>query len=101
MKKILSTAIILSLTLALPVMADSLEDTSSGGNVEDLYKYVPTVENAFQGQKQITDEDFNKTYNKIKAKQDKKKKINQPFKGNNVDNNDGGQYIKDTAGESM
>lgn len=84
------------------VLADSIDDTSdTSGGVEELYKSVPTVENAFQGQKQITDEDFEKTYQKIKAKKDKKLKKNQPFKGQTLKEEDSGRYIDETAEKEL
>src|SRR5574344_1057248 len=84
-------------------MADSVDDTSSfsTGNVEDLYKDVPTIEKGFDGQKQITDEEFEKTYQKLKAKKDKKLKRNQPFKGEYTKNSDGGSYLQETAEKNI
>src|SRR5574344_1604806 len=74
-------------------MADSMDDTTApSGSVEDLYKDVPTVENAFAGQKKITDEEFEKTYQKLKSKKDKKLKKNQTYKE---------EYLKETAEKNL
>lgn len=102
-KKILNILLILSITCSInSVFAESMEDTSGDfGGVEDLYKSVPLVENAFNGQKKITDEDFEKTYQKLKAKKDKKLKKNQPFKGQDMKNNDAGSYIGETAEKNL
>jgi hypothetical protein len=104
MRKFLSLILIASsiIVLAAPVFADSIDDTSSGGgSVEDLYKDVPKVENAFAGQKQITDEDFEKTYQKLKAKKDKRLKKNQPFKGQNLKEEDSGTYLQETDEKNL
>lgn len=76
----------------LPVMAD---DGSEGfGGIGDSMKDTAGVENAFNGQKPITDEEFQKTLDKIKAKQNKGKKL---FKGKNVNEENSGTYLDETT----
>jgi len=57
---------ILFLIHTLPVSADDGSD--SFGGIGDSMKDTGAVENAFNGQKQITDEEFQKTIDQLKAK---------------------------------
>lgn len=92
MKKILIALMIICLMRVLPVMA---EDGSEGfGGIGDSMKDTAGVENAFNGQKPITDEEFQKTLDKIKAKQNKGKKL---FKGKNVNEENSGTYLDETT----
>lgn len=81
----------------LPAFADD-SDLSTGG-VEDTLKYTNFSDNPFAGQKQITDEEFQKTVDKIKAKQNKKKnkKNKNQFKGTGFNQDNSGQPIKEAA----
>ncbi|MFA7658378.1 MAG: hypothetical protein WCY19_02990 [Candidatus Gastranaerophilaceae bacterium] len=97
MKKIFSFLIFLFLILALPVFADNLGGT---GGVEDLLDSAPSVENAFVGQKKITDEEFQKTLNQVKAKQKKGKKP-KAFKGRNFNEENNGGYLGETAERNL
>lgn len=84
----------------LPVSADDDIDSSS---FSDVMKYTNSVENAFVGQKKITDEEFDKVYKEVKAKQDKKKKgkKTKPFKGKDFNDENNGGYIKETADKTL
>ncbi len=90
---------------ALCCVADDLDATSSG--VQDLMDATSTVENGFTGQKQITDEEFQKTIDKIKAKRMKSKKyrkqhnIQTPIKGLSNDDKDSSEYIDETAEKNL
>lgn len=75
-----------------PVFADDGSD--SFGGIGDSMKDTGTMENAFNGQKSITDEEFQKTLDKIKTKQNKGKKL---FKGKNVNEENSGTYLDETT----
>jgi hypothetical protein len=98
MKKIFILAVFLFLIIILPVFAD--DDTTSGG-VEDLMKYTNTAENPFAGQKQFSDEDFQKALKEVKARQNKKKKQTKPFKGASYNEENNGGYIHETAEKNL
>jgi len=86
----------------IPALAES--DDDFGGGIEEMLKYSNTVENAFANQKQITDEEFQKTLNEVKTKQNKKKKINKadkPFKGKEFNEENNGGYINETAEKNI
>lgn len=91
MKKILIVLMISVLIHALPVCAD---DDAGYGGIGDSMKDTYGVENAFNGQKPITDEEFQKTLNRLKAKQNKGKKL---FKGKNVNEENSGTYLDETT----
>ena len=91
MKKII--VLILFLIIAVPVFADDLESTSGG--VGDAFQYTQGVENAFVGQKMITDEQFQKALSEVKAKQAKRKKKPKTLKGKNFNDETSGDYIKE------
>lgn len=95
MKKIFLFLPILFLVIVLPAFAD---DYSSGG-IEDSMKYTNSVENAFNGQKPVTDEEFQKTLEQIKAKQKKGK--NKKFKGKSFNEESNGGYIDETAEKNL
>lgn len=78
---------------ALPVLADDGSD--SYGGIGDSMKDTAGVENAFNGQKPITDEEFQKTLDRLKAKQNKGK--NKIFKGKNVNEENSGTYLDETT----
>lgn len=93
MKKILIFLTIICLIHALPVRAD---DGSDGyGGIGDSMKDTAGVENAFNGQKPITDEEFQKTLDRVKAKQNKGK--NKQFKGKNFNEENSGTYLDETT----
>lgn len=89
MKKILLFIFILNL-LYLPALADEID--------MNLNDYVPSVENAFYGQKQITDEDFEKTMKKIEEKKNKKSWWQKRKKGESLYKE---EPSKDTFFENM
>lgn len=91
MKKILILLMISILVNSLSVRAE--DDTGYGG-IGDSMKDTYGVENAFAGQKPITDEEFQKTLDKLKAKQNKGKKL---FKGKNVNEENSGTYLDETT----
>ena len=93
MKKILVLLISILLIHSLPVFAD--DDSGGYGGIGDSMKDTYGVENAFNGQKQITDEEFQKTIDKIKAKQNKGK--NKKFKGKSFNEDSSGTHIDETA----
>lgn len=100
MKKIFITVIFLSLALALPSLADESEmDTNEG--IEGAMKYGDAFDNPFAGQKQITDEEFQKTLDSVKAKQKKKKKKDKPFKGQSYNEENNGNYLGETAEKNI
>lgn len=100
MKKIFVLFLMLILvSTALPVLAD--DDVSSGGFDADMTKNYNSIENAFNGQKKITDEEFQKTLDTVKKKQGRKKKENRPFKGKNFNEENNGGYLNETADKNL
>lgn len=93
MKKFLLVLSIFCLIYTLPVLADDGSD--SYGGIGDSMKDTNGVENAFNGQKPITDEEFQKTIDKLKAKQNKGK--NKIFKGKNFNEENSGTYLDETT----
>jgi|SRR5574344_911480 hypothetical protein len=89
MKKIFF--IILALIIfSLPINAE--EDLSTG--IDGLTNFT----HGFDGQKQITDEEFEKTLSEVEAKQKKNKK-KKPFKGQGHNQQDEFQHIKELQQE--
>ena len=82
--------------IVLPVLAD--DDSGDMGGIGDSMQYTNSVENAFTGQKQITDEEFQKTVDKIKAKQNKGK--TKTFKGKSFNEDNSGGHIDETAAKT-
>lgn len=98
MKKIFFIIIVVIFMITnLPTLADELNDTNG---IDDILRYTNSVDNAFNGQKKITDEEFQKTLAQVKAKQKKGKK-NKPFKGNNFNEENNGGYIQETADKNL
>lgn len=96
MKKILFIFLFLICFSSTKVLA---EDLDSGG-IDDVMKYTSDVENAFMGQKKITDEDFQKALQEVKGKQKHKKKDKQ-LKGKSLNEENNGGYIKETADQNI
>ncbi len=96
MKKILIALVIICLIHVAPVFAD---DDAGYGGIGESMKDTYGVENAFTGQKPITDEEFQKTLDKIKAKQNKKKK-NSQLKGKSFNEDSSGTHIDETAAKT-
>ena len=92
MKKIyiLILFLFLSMIASMSVFADERE----------LGEYTKGVDNAFNGQKPITDEEFDKTVKRLRAQKNKKK--NKPMKGQTVikdeQHND---YLSDMADKNI
>lgn len=101
MKKVLILLLIVLLTQSQIAFADSPEDAASN-EMGDLMQYSDTFDNPFGGQKQITDEEFQKTLEQVKAKRAKKLK-NQPkqIKGKNNNDADSNEYIKETDAKNL
>jgi len=106
MKKIFVIITILFLVgtvFTLKCLADDLEATSGG--IGDIMDATKSVENGFLGQKQISDEAFQKMLEKVKAKQGKKYKkehnIKPPMKGSSVNEENNGGYIDETAEKNL
>lgn len=102
MRLLLTIITLLLVLVSIPVYAD--DDSMPSGGVEDLMNYTNSVENAFAGQKPITDEEFNKVYNQVKAAKDKKKKKSKkdkPFKGRSFNEENNGGYINETAEKNI
>lgn len=100
MKKTLLTVLILSI-ISLPAIAtDDTNSTDDG--IESLMKSTPVFEDPYAGQKQISDEDYQKALKQVQAKQAKRKKIkNKPLKGNDVNQENNGGYLEETAEKNL
>lgn len=96
MKKILIFLTIICAIHALPVRADDGSD--SFGGIGDSMKDTNGVENAFNGQKPITDEEFQKTLDRLKAKQNKGK--NKAFKGRSFNQDNDNNHIDEIAAKT-
>lgn len=94
MKKIILILTFL-LFASMPVFATAVDNSDTGA--EGLYQYSQMADNPFVGQKQISDEDFQKMLAKVKEKQNKRKKTNKPFKGQSYNEENNGGYVKDSA----
>lgn len=76
-----------------PALADETDYSGFG----DMTRNYSTMDNAYVGQKKITDEEFQKTLDAVKAKQNKRKRINQPFKGQDSNEVNSGTYLDETV----
>lgn len=97
MKKYFVILLFCFLTFALRAFAE--EDYSADG-ANDYMHYSKTFEDPYAGQKQITDEEFQKTLEQVKAKQNRKKPRSQqvkPMKGKSNDSSDASDYIDETG----
>lgn len=95
MKKILLVFILIIFAGNCCFAKDDDTDYSSG--LDDVMKYTNSVEGAFAGQKKITDEEFQKTIDQLKAKKKKKTGKDKPFKGSSFNDENSGNYINETA----
>lgn len=86
------------LILISPSFAESVDNT---GGIEDALKYTNFVENGFEGQKKITDEEFQKTLDQVKAKKNKKKNKTKQFKGKDFNQENNGKYIDEIAEKNL
>lgn len=102
MKKIFVALIFLFLIIVLPVFAQ--DDSSGSGGIEDAMQYTNSVEDAFRGQKPVTDEEFQKALDKVKAKKGKGKgkgKKEKVFKGKSFNDENSGDYLSETADKNL
>lgn len=93
MKKILTLLIISFVIFALPVLAD---DGGTGG-IEDMYS--SGIDKGFGNQKQITDEEFQKVYEQVKAKQNKHK--TKKIKGQYYNDESSSGQINETSDKNI
>lgn len=91
MKKIFIVLIVLFLT-HLIVFAD--DNSGVYGGIEDAMQKTNSVEDAFNGQKPVTDEEFQKTLNRVKSKQ---KKGKNKIKGKGFNEESSGTHIDEAA----
>lgn len=91
MKKILILLAILSLFFAIPAFADEM----GSGGIEDMYS--SQFDKGFGGQKPVTDEEFQKVLEQVKAKQHKTKKI----KGQYYNDESSGNHITETSDKNI
>lgn len=95
MRKILTIFIISFVIFAIPVFAD---DGGTGG-IEDTMQYTNSFDNGFGGQKQITDEEFQKVLDQVKAKQNKRQ--NKKIKGKYFNDESSGGHINETSDKNI
>lgn len=93
MKKILIIFLVSFIIFVLPVFA---EDSGSGG-IEDMYS--SGFDKGFGGQKQITDEEFQKILEQVKEKQNKKK--NKKIKGQSFSDDNSKEHIGETMDKNI
>lgn len=95
MKKILILFIISFAIFTAPVFAD---DGGTGG-IEDTMQYTNAFDNGFNGQKPITDEEFQKVLEQVKAK--KNRKQNKKIKGQYFNDESSGEHINETSDKNI
>jgi hypothetical protein len=98
MKKNLFFVIILIFIFLPPVIGEDFNDTTGG--IEDVLPYTNYFDEAFSGQKKITEEDYQKTLKEVKTKQNQKKK-NKVFKGKDISQEDIGEYLDTTSEKNL
>ena len=98
MKKFFIILIFCFLIQSLAALADEL---GSSGEMGDLMQYSNTFDSPFSGQKQVTDETFQKTLNQVKAKQNSKKRQPRPFQVKNFHGSDTTGYINETGEKNL
>jgi len=88
MKKILIITLFILGAITRPVFAD---DGGGSDGIEGMMDSTSAVEDAFVGQKKVSDETFQNTLNAVKAQQGKGKRLMRPFVGKdyNDDSNSG------------
>lgn len=69
-------------------------------SLDDMGQYSSTFDEAFIGQKKISDEEFQKTLEQLKSKQKKKKK-DRPMKGKSYNDDNSNQHIDETAEKNI
>lgn len=98
MRKIFIIAFLL-LLIGLPIFAS--DDSYNNDGIDSLMKSTPIIDGAFDGQKKITDEQFQSALDQVKAKRNKGKKKNKPFKGSNYNEENNGGYLSETADKNL
>lgn len=99
MKKIF-LLLFLYFIIALPLFAE--ENSDAGMGIEGSMKYTNSVDDAFAGQKPVTDEEFQKTLDKLKAKKEKgKRKKGKEFKGKSFEEENNNGYLGETAEKNL
>ena len=98
MRKILLGLILLSFVFIPPVFAD--ENDFSGG-VNELMQHSNLLEGGFEGQQKVTDEDYQKALEEMKAKQNKGKNKKKKKEGEEFNNYDGGLHLKETSEKNL
>jgi len=89
--------LVLALCILSPVSADDLDS----GGIDSLMQSTKVFENPGVGVKQITDEDFQKTVDQIKAKQNRKKDKKIQKQGSTFNNDQDSEHIKETAVKNL
>lgn len=97
MKKIFILLVFLVI-FCLPTLAD---DSFETGGVEDLMRATSGVENAFAGQKQFSDEDYQKALKEVQGRKKNKLKQVKPFKGKDFNDENNGGYLNDTSDKNV
>lgn len=93
MKKILILFLFLMFCASLRVCADDMEGFGDGaGGFGD---YGKSIDNAMYKQKPVTDEEFEKTMQRLKDKKNKKKK--KPFKGQDLKQGDQNSLLNELS----
>ena len=100
MKKVL-ILLISCFLIMLSTPANAEDSDSSSSDMGDLMQYSDRFDNPYAGQKQISDEDFQKTLDQVKAKQGKKKKQPPTFKGKNYNGSNTTNYINETGEKNI
>ncbi|MCQ2790065.1 MAG: hypothetical protein MJ229_06790 [bacterium] len=90
--------LISAILLTLPTFAAEGDIDFTSGDLNDLLKYTNRFDIPFANQKQITDEEYEKTINELKAKQNKKlKKEERPLEGKSIKDDNETTYIQETG----
>jgi len=99
MKKIYIILAFLFISIAAPVFADDTQDMSFD-NIDGASRYSSTMDNAFMGQKKVTDEEFQKALTQAKSRKKVKRK-DRPMKGKSFNEENNGGYLKETAENNL
>lgn len=93
MKKIFIILFVLFIC-CIPVLAD---DNSAGAGIDSIQNNQK-LDDTFSRQKPVTDEEFQKALDFVKSKKGKKTK---QFKGKYMNDENSGEYLKDTADKNI
>jgi hypothetical protein len=104
MKKIYTISTFLCLIIAMTASTTSYafadDDDMSSSGIDDAYKYSSTMDNAFVGQKKVTDEEFQKALTQAKSRKKVKRK-DRPMAGKTFNEENNGGYLKETAENNL